>query len=129
MKQAKSVVSSGYDASAEEVQSMILKWTRAIEAFHYRFARLDKTIKILAMPARQQSTTNRAMLRRLLELRKYSTDALMTLLLDMDMSGQRSERSGQPSKPGQLHSHACLLDELNRRIDVELISITTVAQA
>ena len=129
MKQAKSVVASSYDASTEEVQGLIVKWTKAIEAFHYRFARLDKTIKTLEMTARQQSTTNRTILRRLLELRKYSTDALMTLLLDMDMSGQRSERSGQPSKPGQLHSHACLLDDLNRRIDAELISITTVAQA
>ncbi len=129
MKQAKSVAASGYEASTEEVQSLILKWVNATKAFNYRFAILDKTIRTLDTPSHRQSTTNRAMLRRLLELRQYSTDALMTLLLDMDMSGQRSDHSAQPSKSGQLHSHARLLDDLNRRIDVELSSITTVAQA
>lgn len=124
MNQEKSVVLSGYDASAEEIQSLIMKWAKATEAFHYRYAKLDKVINSLQKPTRRQSTSNRAHLRRLLELRQYSTDVLMTLLLDM--SGQRSM---QPSKPGQLHSHACLLDELNRKIDAELIGITTIAQA
>ncbi|WP_223860836.1 hypothetical protein [Spirosoma validum] len=127
MNQEKSTALSGYDVSTEEVQSLIMKWAKATEAFHYRYAKLDKAITSLQKTARRHSTTNRTQLRRLLELRQYSTDVLMTLLLDM--SGQRPERSAQPSKPGQLHSHACLLDELNRKIDAELISITTVAQA
>jgi hypothetical protein len=127
MKQEKAVVLSGYDMSAEEIQSLVMKWAKATEAFHYRFAKLDKAINVLQTATRRQPTGNRTVLRRLLELRQYSTDALMTLLLDM--SGQRSERSSQPSKPGQLHSHACLLDELSRKIDAELINVTTVAQA
>lgn len=127
MNQEKPNVLSGYNISTEEVQSLIMKWAQATEAFHNRFAKLDKAINSLQKKSRRESVTDRTRLRRLLELRQYSTDALMTLLLDM--SGQRSERSMQPSKPGQLHSHACLLDELNRKIDAELIGITTVAQA
>lgn len=126
MNQEKSVI-AGYDVSAEEVQSLIMKWAKATEAFHHRYTKLDKTINSLQNTVRRQSPSNRAYLRRLLELRQYSNDVLMTLLLDM--SGQQSSRSMQPSKPGQLHSHAYLLDELNRKIDAELISITTVAQA
>lgn len=124
MKQEKSVALSGYDMSAEEIQNLIIKWANATKAFQYRFAKLDKAINVLQTASRRQPTGNRTSLRRLLELRQHSTDALMTLL--MDMSGQRS---AQPSKPGQLHSHACLLDELSRKIDAELINVTTVAQA
>lgn len=127
MKQEKSVVLSGYEASAEEVQSLIMQWAKATEAFHYRYVKLDKAINTLQKAARQQPKTNRAQLRRLMELRQHTTDVLMTLLLDM--SGQKSERIAQPSKPGQLHSHACLLDELNRKIDAELITVMPVAQA
>ncbi|WP_420147583.1 hypothetical protein [Spirosoma sp.] len=123
MKQQK----SGYEISVEEVQSLVMKWAKATEAFHYRYAKLDKAINSLQSSTRRQSATHRARLQRLMELREHSTDVLMTLLLDM--SGQRSERSTQPTKPGQLYSHACLLDELNRKIDAELTSITVVAQA
>ncbi|GAB4028392.1 hypothetical protein [Spirosoma koreense] len=127
MKKEKSVVTSGYDISAEEVQSLVIKWAKATEAFHYRYAKLDKAINSLQSPRSRETATTRNRLRRLLELRQHSTDVLMTLLLDM--SGQKSDQSMQPSKPGQLHSHARLLDELNRKIDAELISITAVAQA
>lgn len=127
MKQEKSAVLSGYDVSTEEVQSLVMKWANATKGFHYRFAKLEMTIKMLQASAYPQSITNCTRLHRLLELRQYSADALMTLLLDM--SGQRSERSTQPSKSGQLYNHARLLDELNRKIDAELIGITTVAQA
>ncbi len=127
MKQEKSTVLSGYDMSTVEVQSLVMKWAKATDAFHYRFAKLDKAINTLQTATRRQPTGNRTVLRRLLELRQHSTDALMTLL--MDMSGQRAECSAQPSKPGQLYSHACLLDELSRKIDAELIRVTAVAQA
>jgi len=129
MRQETSVVLSGYEASAEEVQSLIMQWAKATEAFHIRYVKLDQTINTLQKTARQlpKSSPGRARLRRLIELRQHTTDVLMTLLLDM--SGQKSGRTAQPSKPGQLRSHASLLNELNRKIDAELISITTVAQA
>ena len=128
MKQEKSAVLSNYELSVEEVQSLVMKWAKATEGFHYQYAKLDKTINSLQSSTRRQSADQRARLHRLLELREHSTDVLMTLLVDM--SGQRSDRAAsQSSKPGQLYSHACLLDELNRKIDAELISITTVAQA
>ncbi|UFH56227.1 hypothetical protein [Spirosoma sp. KNUC1025] len=129
MNQDKSITLSGYDASAEEVQSLVMKWVKATEAFHLRYAKLDKTINTLQKSARRPSSPNRTRLHRLIELRQHSTDVLMTLFLDM--SGPRPDRSAQSSKPGQLYSHACLLDELNRKIDAELVSVTTttVAQA
>lgn len=118
---------SGYDLSVEEIQRLVMTWAKVTEAFHYRYARLNKTINSLQTKRRQLSVADRAQLSRLLELRQQSTDVLMTLV--MDMSGQRSERSTQSSKPGQLYSHTRLIDELNHKIDTELIGITTVAQA
>ena len=126
MNQEESAMLSGYEASAEEIQKVIMDWARATEAFHRRYAKLNQVISSLQATTRRQPTV-RVRLRKLIELREYMSDVLMTLLLDM--SGQKPGRSAQPSKSGQLHSHASLLDELNRKIDAELISFTTVAQA
>ncbi|GAB4008360.1 hypothetical protein GCM10028808_14280 [Spirosoma migulaei] len=128
MNQEESTVLSSYEPSAEEVQKTIMEWARATEAFHGRYAKLNQAINSLQTTSRRQPTAaSRARLRKLIDLREYMSDVLMTLLLDM--SGKKSGRSAQPSKPGQLHSHASLLDELNRKIDAELISVITVAQA
>ncbi len=127
MNQEESAKTFGYEASEEEVQKVILAWAQATEAFHFRFAQLDRLIRNLQSANRRQPAAYRARLNRLIELRQHMGDVLMTLLLDM--SGQKPGRQTQLSKPGQLHSHASLLDELNRQIDAELISVTTVAQA
>ncbi|AUD07513.1 hypothetical protein CWM47_27365 [Spirosoma pollinicola] len=127
MNQEESAITFGYEASEEEIQKVILAWAQATEAFHYRFAKLDRIINTLQTTARRQPSASRARLNRLIELRQHMGDVLMTLLLDM--SGQKTGQSAQLSKPGQLYSHANLLDELNRQIDAELISVTTVAQA
>ncbi len=127
MNQEESAITFGYEASEEEIQKVILAWAQATEAFHYRFAKLDRIINTLQAAARRQPSASRARLNKLIELRQHMGDVLMTLLLDM--SGQKTGQSAQLSKPGQLYSHANLLDELNRQIDAELISVTTVAQA
>lgn len=120
-------MSSGYEASSVEVQNVIIEWAKAAEAFHQRYGKLTEVINVLQVAARRNPGANKAKLRRLVALRQHMSDALMTLLLDM--SGQKPGRSAQPSKPGQLRSHACLLDELNREIDAELVSFSNVAQA
>lgn len=127
INQEESAISFGYEASEEEIQKVILAWAQATEAFHHRFAKLDRLINTLQATSRRQPAANRARLNRLVELRQHMGDVLMTLLLDM--SGQKTSQSAQLSKPGQLYSHANLLDELNRKIDVELVSVTTIAQA
>ncbi|GAB2529553.1 hypothetical protein [Spirosoma aerophilum] len=127
MNQEESAITYGYEASEEEIQKVILAWAQATEAFHYRFAKLDRIINTLQKATRRQPKANRDRLNKLIELRQHMGDVLMTLLIDM--SGQKAGLSNQLSKPGQLHSHASLLDELNRQIDAELISVTTVAQA
>lgn len=104
-----------------------MEWVKASEAFHHRYAKLTKVINTLQIAARRQPTASRARLRRLFELRQHMSDVLMTLL--MDMSEPQPGRSAQPSKPGQLHSHITLLNEMNREIDAELVAATTVAQA
>ena len=127
MNHEESMMPSGYEASPAEVQTLVMEWVKATEAFHQRYAKLTKVINELQKTARRQPATNRARLRRLVDLRQHMSDVLMTLLLDM--SGQRQSRSNQPSKPGQLRSHAYLLDELNREIDTELSHFSVVAQA
>ena len=127
MNQQESKAFSGYEASTEEIEKVITEWAIATDAFHRRYAKLNQVINSLQTAAFRKPTAHRARLQRLTELRDYMSDVLMTLM--MDMSGLRPGHSDQPSKPGQLHSHASLLDELNRRIDAELISVITVAQA
>lgn len=127
MNQEESAISFGYEASEEEIQKVILAWAQATEAFHYRFAKLDRIITSLQAMGRRHTPANRARLNRLIELRQHMGDVMMTLLLDM--SGSKPGKSTQLSKPGQLHSHASLLDELNRKIDAELLGVSTVAQA
>lgn len=129
MNQQESAKVSGYEASVEEVQKVVKEWATATEAFHRRYAKLSQVINSLHTANRKQpnATANRIRLRKLMELRDHMSDVLMTLLLDM--SGKKESRSLQPSKSGQLHSHVSLLDEMNRKIDAELMSFTTVAQA
>ncbi len=129
MNQQESAIVSGYEASVEEVQKVVKEWATATEAFHRRYAKLSQVINSLHSTVRQQPnpTASRVRLRKLMELRDNMSDTLMTLLLDM--SGKKPGHSLQPSKSGQLHSHVSLLDEMNRKIDAELISYTTVAQA
>ncbi len=119
--------SSAYEASPTEMQNVIIEWVKATEAFHHRYANLTEVINKLQVDIRRKPAQSKARLRKLMMLRQHMSDVLMTLLLDI--SGQRPSMSAQPSKPGQLRSHACLLDELNRKIDVELTQATTVAQA
>ena len=118
---------SVYEASPAEVQTVVMDWIRSTEAFHHRYANLTEVINKLQTNVRRQPAHSKARLRKLILLRQQMSDVLMTLLLDM--TGQRSSQSMQPSKPGQLRSHTCLMDELNRKIDTELTLITTVAQA
>lgn len=127
MNQEESGMSSGYEASPTDVQNLILDWVKATEAFHHRYSKLTEAINTLQGSARRAPVASRARLRRLIELRQHMSDVLMTLLLDM--TGSKPGRSARPSKPGQLQSHACLLDELNREIDAELMRVSTVAQA
>lgn len=126
MKKEDSAVFSGYEASTDEVQKVIKEWATVTEAFHHRYSKLNKVINSLQAASRQQSSPNRARLRKLTELRNQMSDVLMTLLIDM--SGKKG-RSLQPSQSGQLYSHVSLLNELNRIIDAELINFVTVAQA
>lgn len=116
-----------YEASPAEAQRVILEWASATEAFHQRYTSLTEVISKMQAKSRNQPVQNKAHLRKLILLRQHMSDVLMTLLLDMD--GQRPGQSTQPSKPGQLRSHACLLDELNRKIDAELTQVKVVAQA
>ena len=127
MKHHEEVTPSVYEASPAEVQSMIMEWVKATEAFHHRYATLTEVINKMQTNVRRQPAQSKARLRTLVMLRQHMSDVLMTLLLDM--TGQNAGRSVQPSKPSQLRSHAYLLDELNRKIDAELIQVTTVAQA
>lgn len=120
-------MSAVYEASPSEVQSMIMEWVKATEAFHNRYANLTEAINKMQASARRQPAQSKVRLRKLIMLRQHMSDVLMTLLLDM--TGQKPGRSAQPSKPSQLRSHAYLLDELNRKIDAELTQVTTVAQA
>lgn len=127
MMHQETISPSVYEASPAEVQRVILDWIRSTEAFHNRYAHLTDVINKLQLNARLQSADGKAHLRKLLLLRQQMSDVLTTLLLDM--TGQRSSQSLQPSKPGQLRSHTSLMDELNRKIDAELTLVTTVAQA
>ncbi|GAB3896705.1 hypothetical protein [Spirosoma agri] len=122
-------VSPAYEASSTEIQSIIMEWVEATEQFHRRYAKLTDAINSLQSAGRRQSSSmaNRSRLRKLITLRHHMSDVLMTLMLDMN--GQKAGRSLQSSKPGQLHSHARLLSELNREIDAELTNVKTVAQA
>lgn len=109
--------SATYEASAVEVQNLIMDWVEATEQFHSRYARLTEVINTLRGGSRRQDTANRMRLRQLMALRQHMSDVLMTLLLDMN--SPKADKL-QSSKPGQLHSHAQLLSELNREIDAEL---------
>ena len=127
MRQERDEQLSGYDISAEEIQNLLNRWVKTTEAFLLRCASLKINISSLQSVARKKPE-DRVRLNRLINLHIHSNDVLMSLM--MDMAGQRSEPSQQPSKPGRLYSHACLLDELNRKIDAELVSSNTiVAQA
>jgi len=121
-------LSSAYEASSAEIQTIIMEWVEATEQFHHRYAQLTEVINSLqAADRRRPNSANRSRLRKLITLRHHMSDVLMTLMLDM--TGQKVSRSAQPSKPGQLHSHARLLTELNREIDAELLNAKSVAQA
>lgn len=118
---------SVYEASSAEVQHIIMEWVKATEEFHNRYAQLTEVINGLQMANRRQTMNDRTRLRRLTALRQQMSDVLMSLMLDM--TGSRPSRSSQPSKPGQLSTHARLMAELNRTIDKELTKLPVVAQA
>lgn len=130
MKGQEQSVSATYEASAVEVQNLILDWVEATEQFHNRYAKLTEVINSLRGGSRRQDSATRMRLRQLMTLRQHMSDVLMTLLMDMN-----SPKVGkfQSSQSGQLHSHARLLSDLNQEIDAELVngaSMTkTVAQA
>ncbi|GAB4030567.1 hypothetical protein [Spirosoma gilvum] len=131
MNQEETTKFFGYEASAEEIQKLVMEWASATDAFHRRYAKLNQVINSLQASFSRQSSVSRTRLRNLIDLREQMSDVLMTLFLDMSPNS-KSGRSALPSKPGQLHSHAILLRELNRKIDAELIGVigsTTVAQA
>ncbi len=118
---------SVYEASSAEMQHIIMEWVKATEEFHHRYAQLTEVINGLQAGNRRQTMNDRTRLRRLIALRQQMSDVLMSLMLDM--TGGRSGRSSQPSKPGQLSTHARLMAELNRTIDKELTKLPVVAQA
>lgn len=130
MKGQEQSVSAAYEASAVEVQNLIMDWVEATEQFHKRYARLTEVINSLRNKSRRQDTANRMRLRQLMTLRQHMSDVLMTLLLDMN--NPKADKF-QSSKPGQLDSHARLLTDLNREIDAELTNgmpmFKTIAQA
>ncbi len=131
MNQEEATKFFGYEASAEEIQKLVMEWASATDAFHRRYAKLNQVIHSLQASSSRQSTVSRTRLRKLIDLREQMSDVLMTLLFDMAPMS-KSGRSALPSKPGQLHTHANLLRELNRKIDAELIGVIgaiTVAQA
>lgn len=131
MKGQEQSASAIYDASVVEVQNLIMDWVEATEQFHNRYARLTEVINLLRAGSRRQDTANRMRLRQLMALRQHMSDVLMTLLMDMNSS--KADKFQQPSKSGQLYSHARLLSDLNREIDAELttgMAVTrVVAQA
>jgi hypothetical protein len=127
MNHKESKKSSTYEASSTEVQTVIMDWVEATEAFHRRYAKLTEVINTLQSSSRTKSIQQRERLKNLTVLRRHMSDVLMTLLVDM--GGQQSSRSALPSKPGQLRTHASLLTELTQKIDAELINATVVARA
>ncbi len=127
MNQQKTMKSTTYDVSTKEVQSIITDWVTSIEGFRMRHVNLTKLINTLQASARRNPNESRKRLRKLIELRQYMSDALMTLMLDL--SEQKPERSIQSSKPGQLHTHASILAQLSKEIDAELTAGIVVAQA
>jgi hypothetical protein len=127
MNHKESKKSSTYEASSAEVQTVIIDWVEATEAFHRRYAKLTEVINKLQSSSRTKSVQQRERLKNLTVLRRHMSDVLMTLL--MDMGGQQSSRSALPSKPGQLRTHASLLTELTQKIDAELVNATVVARA
>ncbi|QKZ15665.1 hypothetical protein HU175_05050 [Spirosoma sp. KUDC1026] len=127
MNHKKSKVSSTYEASSTEVQTVIMDWVEATEAFHRRYAKLTEVINTLQSSTRVKSAQQRERLNKLTALRRNMSDVLMTLLVDM--GDKQSGRSALPSKPGQLRTHASLLTELTQKIDAELVNATVVAQA
>ncbi|QJD78720.1 hypothetical protein [Spirosoma rhododendri] len=130
MKGQEQSASITYEAAAVEVQGLIMDWVEATEQFHNRYARLTEVINSLRAGSRRQDTATRMRLRQLMSLRQHMSDVLMTLL--MDMNNPKADKF-QSSKPGQLHSHARLLTDLNREIDAELTGSLsmprTIAQA
>lgn len=127
MNQQKAKVSTGYDVSTLEVHSIITDWASSIDGFRMRHVNLTKLINRLQESARCNPHESRKRLRKLIELRQYMSDALMTLMLDL--SEQKPGRSVQASKPGQLRTHANMLARLSKEIDAELASGTVIAQA
>ena len=113
--------------STKEVRNIITDWATSIEGFRMRHVNLTKLINALQESARRNPHESRKRLRKLIELRQYMSDALMTLMLDL--SEQNSRRSVQSSQPGQLHTHASILAQLSKEIDAELVCGTVVAQA
>jgi len=130
MKGQEQSVSATYEASAVEVQNLIMDWVEATEQFHNRYAKLTEIINSLRSGSRRQDSAIRMRLRQLMTLRQHMSDVLMTLLMDMN-----NPKVGkfQSSQPGQLHSHARLLSDLNQEIDAELVNGAsmnkTIAQA
>ncbi len=127
MNQQKTKRSTTYDVSTKEVQGIITDWAASIEGFRMRHVNLTKIINTLQASAQRNPNKSRKRLRRLIELRQYMSDALMTLLLDL--SEHKPDRSMQSSKPGQLHTHANMLAQLSKEIDAELTAGIIVAQA
>lgn len=127
MNQQKTKTSAGYHVSTKEIHSIIADWATSIEGFRMRHVNLTKLINALQESARQNPHESRKRLRKLIELRQYMSDALMTLMLDL--SDHKPGRSAQASKPGQLYTHASMLAQISKEIDAELTSGTIVAQA
>lgn len=127
MNQKKATGSTTYAVSTKEVQGIIADWVTSIEGFRVRHVNLTRLINTLQASARRNPSESRKRLRKLIELRQYMSDALMTLMLDL--SEQKPEHSMQSSKPGQLHTHANILAQLSKEIDAELMAGIIVAQA
>lgn len=100
-------------ASQRESRSVIINWVRATEEFHGQYVRINEVINSLEANQRftlTGSTTNtRRNVQALLQLRQYMSDVLATLLTDINKS-----------KPGQLTSHARLLQDISRQVEAEL---------
>lgn len=112
--------------ATSETQTIVMSWVRATEEFHQHYFRLNELINrmqrnqclSLIGPAGSSQTNLRA----LMNLRTYMSDVLMTLLVDMTKpkAGYRSGSAGSSSKPGQIASHARLIQDINRKVGREM---------
>ncbi|WP_460908990.1 hypothetical protein [Spirosoma areae] len=115
-----------YSDSVEEIDKVLLKWLNVLDAFCYRYDRLNQIIRATDTPNSWKPAQQRSTLRKLLLLREQAGNTVATLLTDM--SSQPARSSLLPPTYLKLQVHTSLLDELNRKIDAELNVVEAIVQ-